>query len=110
MQGNKEYGVGIDLGTTYSCVGIWLNQQVNICQDQNGSDITPSMVCYPPGKPVAEAMVGQEAFNNQKKFPENTVFSSKRLLGLKWDDPRLQDDLKLLPYKVVEGTNNKPMI
>eukprot|EP00834_Sanchytrium_tribonematis_P001511 NODE_38_length_35257_cov_0.939047.p5 type:complete len:471 gc:universal NODE_38_length_35257_cov_0.939047:21382-22794(+) len=97
--------VGIDLGTTYSCVGIWRDDRVDIIPNDQGNRITPSYVAFTDD----ERLVGDAAKNQAPMNPTNTVFDAKRLIGRKWDDPKLQDDKKLLPYELF-NKNGKPSI
>ena len=97
--------VGIDLGTTYSCVGVWRNDRVDIIPNDQGNRITPSYVAFTDD----ERLVGDAAKNQAAMNPENTVFDAKRLIGRKWDDPKLQDDKKLLPYELF-AKSGKPTV
>eukprot|EP01080_Neovahlkampfia_damariscottae_P000112 gene115-4361_t len=98
--------IGIDLGTTYSCVGVWQNDRVEIIPNDQGNRITPSYVAFTN----EERLVGDSAKNQVAMNPENTVFDAKRLIGRKFDDPVVQADMKHWPFKVIRGEGNKPMI
>jgi heat shock protein 5 len=98
--------VGIDLGTTFSCVGIYKNGRVDILPNDQGNRITPSIVTFGPD---GERMVGEAAKISASLDPRNTIYSVKRLIGRRFDDVTVQKDLKLLPYKIV-GKDNKPFI
>lgn len=98
--------IGIDLGTTYSCVGVFQNGKVDIISNDQGNRITPSYVSWSTD---GERMVGDSAKNQATINPENTVFDVKRLIGRKFDDKTVQADMKLLPFQVVE-VNEKPYI
>jgi len=98
--------IGIDLGTTYSVVGIWKNKQVTIIANDQGNRITPSYVAFTP---EGERLVGEAAKNQAALNPENTVFDVKRLIGRRWDDAEVQRDAKLYPYKIV-NRDGKPYI
>eukprot|EP00929_Paragymnodinium_shiwhaense_P013331 TRINITY_DN121196_c0_g1_i1.p1 TRINITY_DN121196_c0_g1~~TRINITY_DN121196_c0_g1_i1.p1 ORF type:complete len:698 (-),score=219.52 TRINITY_DN121196_c0_g1_i1:211-2304(-) len=97
--------IGIDLGTTYSCVGIYKNRRVEIIPNDQGNRITPSYVAFTDD----ERLVGEAAKNQATSNPTQTVFDVKRLIGRRMSDSQLQKDLKLLPYKVAEK-GGKPQI
>ena len=98
--------IGIDLGTTYSCVGVWQNDKVEIIANDQGNRTTPSWVSFNS----EEKLVGEGAKSQYNSNPTNTIFDVKRLVGYKFDDPQVQRELKKLPYKVVSGQNNIPKI
>mmetsp|Transcript_38233 Transcript_38233/g.50373 ORF Transcript_38233/g.50373 Transcript_38233/m.50373 type:complete len:687 (+) Transcript_38233:93-2153(+) len=98
--------IGIDLGTTYSCVGVWQNGKVEICANDQGNRITPSYVGFPPDD---QRLIGDAAKNQAASNPENTVFDVKRLIGRKYNDATVQRDAKLFPFKVV-SKEGKPYI
>jgi len=100
--------VGIDLGTTYSCVGVWRNgnDSVDIIANDMGERTTPSYVSFSD----EERLIGQAAKNQCSRNPTNTIFDAKRLIGRKFKDNIVQDDMKLWPFKVVEGSGGRPVI
>lgn len=99
--------IGIDLGTTYSCVAVWRNDRVEICTNEQGNRITPSYVAFLPG---GNRLVGDAAKNQASSNPSNTVFDVKRLIGRKFSDSSVQKDRTLFPFKVVSDVNSKPNI
>ena len=102
----KGKAIGIDLGTTYSCVGVWEHNRVEIIVNDQGNRTTPSMVSFTP----CERIVGDGAKYQIANNPHNTVFDVKRLIGRRFSDPYVQSDMKLWPFTVVSGDNGKPLI
>ena len=97
--------IGIDLGTTYSCVGIWQNDHVEIIANDQGNRTTPSYVSFTK----EERLIGEAAKSSAANNPTNTVFDAKRLIGQHYNDPNVQSDLKHLSYTVI-NKDNKPFI
>lgn len=98
--------IGIDLGTTYSCVATWQNNNVEIIANDQGNRTTPSYVSFNS----EERLIGTSAKSQSSQNPENTVFDAKRLIGRKYSDPLLQSDIKHFPYTVKSDSDGKPVI
>src|SRR4030043_104599 len=94
--------IGIDLGTTNSCVAIMEGGEPKVIANVEGSRTTPSVVAFTDG---GERLVGQIAKRQSITNPMNTIFSVKRLIGRKFEDPAVQRDIKILPYKIVRADN-----
>lgn len=91
--------IGIDLGTTYSCVGYFnpMSNSVDIIANDQGQRTTPSYVAFTD----SERLIGDSAKNQAPRNPENTVYDVKRIIGRKFDDPVVQEEMKNMPYKII---------
>ena len=98
--------IGIDLGTTYSCVGIWKNNNVEIIANDQGARTTASYVSFTEN----ERLIGPAAKSQAAQNPTNTVFDIKRLMGCKFNDKTVQSDIKHFPFDVVSSKDGKPLI
>lgn len=102
----KRNAIGIDLGTTYSCVGVWKNGVAEIIANDQGNRTTPSYVGFTDD----ERLIGDGAKNQASMNPKNTVYDAKRLLGRKFDDSHVTADVKHWTFDVKNDGNNKPKI
>ena len=98
--------IGIDLGTTFSCVAVWEGERFEVISNDMGNRTTPSMVAFTD----SERMVGDSARNQISSNPLNTIFDAKRLIGRKFDDPNVQSDMKHFPFKVTKDKNGNPIL
>ena len=94
--------IGIDLGTTNSCVAVMDGKDAKVIENAEGARTTPSIVAFTDN---GERLVGQPAKRQAVTNPENTIFAVKRLIGRRYDDPVTEKDKKLVPYKIVKGDN-----
>jgi L1 cell adhesion molecule like protein len=98
--------IGIDLGTTYSCVGVWQNDRVEIIASETGNRTVPSMVAFTD----TERLIGDAAKGVAATFPTSTVFDAKRMIGRDFSDPFLQKDKEHFPFGVVNDGKGRPQI
>lgn len=97
--------VGIDLGTTYSCVGVFRDDRIEIIANDQGNRTTPSFVAFTD----TERLIGDAAKNQVAMNPHNTVFDAKRLIGRRYNDAEVQADMKHFPFKIVDK-DGKPAV
>lgn len=102
----SSYAIGIDLGTTYSCVAVWQNDRVEVIANEHGNRTTPSYVAF-QGE---ERLVGDSAKNQASANPKHTIFDAKRLMGRKFQDAVVQQDLAHWPFVVKEGNGGGAIV
>ncbi|XP_071734666.1 heat shock cognate 70 kDa protein-like [Rutidosis leptorrhynchoides] len=102
----KVPAIGIDLGTTYSCVAVWHHDRIEIITNDQGNRTTPSCVAFNE----TERLVGDAAKNQAAYNPTNTIFDVKRLIGRRASDKTVREDIKLWPFRVVAGSDDRPKI
>lgn len=101
-----SHPIGIDLGTTYSCVSVMQNGKCEVIANSQGARTTPSFVAFTD----SERLVGDAAKNQASSNPENTIYDAKRLIGRKFSDKGLQKDLKYMSYQIKADKDDKPLI
>lgn len=102
----SNHVIGIDLGTSNSCCGVWLNNRMEIIANSQGNRTTPSYVAFTD----SERLVGDSAKNQSSINPKNTIFEIKRFMGVNFSDPKVQEDIRRMPYSVVRGDGDKPLV
>ncbi len=103
--GVSKVVIGIDLGTTNSCVSVWRGGRAEIIPNESGFNTTPSIVAFTE----TERLIGNSAKNQIAMNPTNTIFDAKRLIGRKFNDPTVQNDIKHFPFSVVDDGANQPV-
>lgn len=96
--------IGIDLGTTFSCIGVFMNDRVEIIPNDQGNRTMPSYVAFDEN----DRMVGEAAKNQLGRNPQNTIFDAKRFIGKRFNDPSVQEDMKHMAVDIISDSNNKP--
>jgi len=105
-KGKEGMGIGIDLGTTYSCVAIWRGDKIEVIANSLGNRTMASMVAFTD----SDKLVGEAAQNQAAQNAVNTVFDAKRLIGRRFNDKVVKEDAELWPFKLIPGVGDKPMI
>ncbi|GJU67794.1 putative heat shock protein 70 family protein [Tanacetum coccineum] len=103
---NEAPAIGIDLGTTYSCVTVWNHNRIEIIPNDQGNRTTPSIVAFRD----TERLIGDGAKNQVAMNPANTIFDAKRLIGRRFSDPIVQADMKLWSFRIIKGSSDTPKI
>ena len=98
--------IGIDLGTTNSCVGVWKNDQIQIVPNVMGNKTTPSVISFSKN----ELLIGNSAKNQITRNPDNTIYDAKRLIGRNFSDEIVQKDKQFWPFKIKANKKDKPVI
>ncbi|KAL4572442.1 hypothetical protein LXL04_019219 [Taraxacum kok-saghyz] len=104
--GGGAPAIGIDLGTTNSCVAVWKHDRIEIIANDQGNRTTPSCVAFTN----TQRLVGDAAKNQIAKNPANTIFNAKRLIGRRFGDDKVQEEIKLLPFKVIKWSKDMPRV
>ena len=99
-----EYAIGLDLGTTFSCIGVYRNGGVEIIPNRNGEKTTPSIVIITKDSNI---LVGEETTDFLVKNYDSCIYEIKRLIGRKFKDDKFQEEIKKLPFKIVQSNNGK---
>jgi heat shock protein 1/8 len=105
-KGSSKYAIGLDLGTTTSVVGVWINDRVEIIANEQGNRTTPSYVAFTD----SERLIGDAAKSQAAGNPKNTIFDAKRLIGRKFNDAPVKHNMTHWPFTVKSGSGDKPQI
>lgn len=103
----EDHVIGIDLGTTYSCVGVWKDDGVTILETENGERTIPSYVAFTDS---GERLTGMAAKSQATRNPRNTIYDIKRIIGQRWTDSGVQQDCEKFAYDIYNGASDKPTI
>lgn len=103
-----DYVIGIDLGTTYSCVGVWMNDGVVIIPEDDGQKVIPSYVSFDPE--TGARLVGHAAKNQVARNPKNTIYDVKRIIGQRFSDSKVANDISKFQFEVSRGDEDKPQV
>ena len=106
MESFNDLPIGIDLGTTYSCIGVYRDYHVEIIPNEKGDRITPSVVCFLEN----EELVGEQTEYCQLKNPKNKIYAIKRIIGRNFSDKVVQEDISKFTFTVTEGKDDRPQI
>ncbi|CAH1432931.1 unnamed protein product [Lactuca virosa] len=98
--------IGIDLGTTNSCVAVWKHDRIEIIPNDQGNRTTPSCVAFTD----SQRLIGDGAKNQIARNPANTIFNAKRLIGRRFSEVMVQEDIKLMPFRVIQGPSDMPKV
>ena len=106
MKKYEDLPIGIDLGTTFSCIGVYRNAAVEIIPNENNDRTTPSIVCFLDD----DIYVGEETEYKRLKDPQNKIYAVKRIIGRNFDDKEVQEDIKTFSYRVIKDNLGRPLI
>ena len=106
MEKYEDLPIGIDLGTTFSCIGVYRNAAVEIIPNENNDRTTPSIVCFLDN----DVYVGEQTEYKRLKDPKNKIYAVKRIIGRNFDDNEVQEDIKSFSYKVIKDDLGRPLI
>ena len=106
MESYNDLPIGIDLGTTFSCIGVYRNSSVEIIPNEKGDRITPSIVCFLEN----EELVGEQTEYCRLKNSKNKIYAIKRIIGRNFSDKEVQNDISNFTFSVIKGSNDRPQI
>ena len=105
MEKFKDLPIGIDLGTTFSCIGVYRNKTVEIIPNEKGDRVTPSVVSFLDD----DIFVGEQTEYQRLKDPRNKIYAVKRIIGRNFNDKEVQEDINKFTYNIIDD-NNRPQI